>query len=301
MTFATRDPARLANACDCHVHVVGPTAQFPQVSTRSYTAPLATLESLQAAAEPTLVTRFVLVQPSFYGTDNSYLLETLDVLKANGRGVVVLDPAVVSSRQLKDLAARGVCGVRVNFYSKVSPLAQSALETVLQRFMELLPRDGWHIEVIATLPAIATVAPVIRRSPLPIVIDHYGLPEDALPQSDMGCTLLDLLRLPHVWMKVSAPYRVVHDPVATIPPSPWLKAFLGAAPDRCVWGSDWPHTPPRKEQQDAQMILPYRNIDYGRLFSDFLAALPEPSLAERILLSNPARLYGFGAAKDSRA
>jgi predicted TIM-barrel fold metal-dependent hydrolase len=256
---------------------------------------------LQAAAQPTGVTRFVLVQPSFYGTDNSYLLETLDALKESVRGVVVLDPAVVSSRQLKELAAHGVCGVRVNFYSKVSPLHQSALESVLQRFMELLPRDGWHIEVIATLPAIVAAAPVIRRSPLRIVIDHYGLPEDAEPQSDMGRTLLDLLRLPHVWMKVSAPYRVVHDPVATIPPSEWLKAFLDAAPDRCVWGSDWPHTPPRKEQQDARTILPYRNIDYRRLFSDFLAALPQASLGERILLSNPARLYGFRPPQGSRA
>ena len=301
MTVQEKRNLPAAGACDCHIHVVGPAAQFPQVATRSYTAGPALLESLRTVAEPLGVTRYVLVQPSFYGMDNSYLLETLDVLKENGRGVVVLDPAVVSSRQLKDLAARGVCGVRVNFYSKVSPLAQAGLDNVLHRFMGLLPRDGWHIEVIATLPAIVATASAIRRSPLPIVIDHYGVPEDALPQSEMGCALLDLLRLPHVWMKVSAPYRVVRDPVATSPPPAWLAAFLEAAPDRCVWGSDWPHTPPRKDQRDADVRIPYRTIDYRRLLTDFLAALPQPSLAERILLSNPARLYGFQPARSSHA
>jgi len=301
MTFQEKHNLPVAGACDCHVHVVGPHTKFPQVATRSYTAGPAMLESLRAVGEPLGVTRYVLVQPSFYGTDNTYLLETLDVLKENGRGVVVLDPAVVSSRQLNELAARGVRGVRVNFYSKASPLARAGLENVLNRFMALLPRDGWHIEVIAALPAIVAVAAAIQRSTLPIVIDHYGVPEDALPRSEMGRVLLDLLRLPHVWMKVSAPYRVVRDPVATIPPPAWLEAFLDAAPDRCVWGSDWPHTPPRKDQRDADVTIPYRNIDYRHLLTDFLAALPQAPLAERILHSNPARLYGFGQAESSRA
>ena len=301
MTFQEKHDLPYGGACDCHVHVVGPQPQFSQVAARSYTAGPATLESLRAVAQPLGVSRYVLVQPSFYGMDNTCLLETLDTLKENGRGVVVLDPAAVSTRQLKELAARGVCGVRVNLYSKVSPLAQAGLENVLQRFMALLPRDGWHIEVIATLPAIVAAASAIRRSTLPIVIDHYGVPEDSLPESEMGRGLLDVLCLPHVWIKLSAPYRVVRHSAATIPPVAWLAAFLGAAPDRCVWGSDWPHTPPRKEQRDADITIPYRNIDYRRLLTDFLAALPPGSLAERILISNPARLYGFDPAESSRA
>ena len=90
----------LSAACDCHVHVVGPTDRFPQSATRSYTAPVAPLASLQAVAEPTGVSRFVVVQASFYGTDNSCLFEALDALDQNGRGVVAVDSAGVHPPKL---------------------------------------------------------------------------------------------------------------------------------------------------------------------------------------------------------
>jgi predicted TIM-barrel fold metal-dependent hydrolase len=290
-----------SGACDCHVHVVGPHPQFPQAAGRSYTAGVATMESLSALAAPVGVSRYVLVQPSFYGTDNSYLLETLDALQANGRGVVVVDPATVSSRQLKEFTRRGVRGARVNFYSKVNPLAQAGLENTLVQFMDLLPRDTWHIEIIATLAAIVSAAPLIRRSPIPMVIDHYAVPEDSSPASEEGLAVLALLRMPHVWIKLSAPYRVVRDRVATSPPAEWLAAFLGAAPDRCIWGSDWPHTPPRTDQEGADVTIPYRTISYERLLGDFLGSLPDRAFAERILVSNPARLYGFAAIEGAGA
>ena len=165
--------------------------------------------------------------------------------------------------------------------------------------MKVLPRANWHAEVIATLPTLVSIAETIRYSTLRVVIDHYGLPEDATPDSEQGRTLLDLLRLPHVWMKISAPYRVVHNPVATIPPAEWLAALLEAAPDRCVWGSDWPYAPPRKDQTGKTVTTPYRNINYAQALVDFIDALPDPAFAERILVSNPARLYGFDAAQTA--
>jgi predicted TIM-barrel fold metal-dependent hydrolase len=194
---------------------------------------------------------------------------------------------------------RGVCGVRLNFYSKVSPLASAGFSNALRQFMKILPDANWHAEVIATLPTLISIAETIRESTLAIVIDHYGLPEDATPKSDLGRALLDLLRLPHVWMKLSAPYRVVHNPVATVPPAEWLAALLAVAPDRCVWGSDWPYAPPRKDQTDKSVAIPYRNIDYPQALADFIEALPDPALAEQILVSNPARLYGFGTAQSA--
>jgi predicted TIM-barrel fold metal-dependent hydrolase len=257
------------------------------------------VETLRALAELLGPSRFVLVQPSFYGTDNSCVMETLDVLDGDGRGVIVIDPAAVTSAQLEQYERRGVCGVRLNFYSKVSPLASAGFSNALQQLMKVLPGANWHAEVIATLPTLVTIAETIRNSTLPIVIDHYGLPEDATPESDLGRTLLDMLRLPHVWIKLSAPYRVVHNPVATIPPAEWLAALLDAAPDRCVWGSDWPYAPPRKDQTDKTVTIPYRNINYAQALRDFIEALPDPNFAERILVSNPARLYGFGAAQTS--
>jgi len=287
-----------SGACDCHVHIVGPSSQYPQVADRSYTADLALIETLRGLGRPMGVTRFVLVQPSFYGTDNSCVLDTLDGLEWNGRGVVVVDPLAFTSKQIEEYGRRGVCGVRVNFYSKFNPLASAGVGEVLRRFIAILPRAGWHIEIIANLETVIDAEAAIRSSTLPIILDHYGVPGSATPESALGLRLLDLLRLPHMWMKVSAPYRVgAADPTATVPPADWLAALTATAPDRCVWGSDWPHPPSRGDQKDKNATLPYRNIDYRRLLSDFLQALPDPALAERILVSNPARLYGFGAAQ----
>jgi predicted TIM-barrel fold metal-dependent hydrolase len=288
-----------SGACDCHVHIVGPAAQYPQVADRSYTADLALIETLRGLGRPMGVTRFVLVQPSFYGIDNTCVLDTLDALEGNGRGVVVVDPRAFASQQIEEYDRRGVCGVRVNFYSKFNPLASVGVGEVLRRFMAILPPTGWHIEIIANLDTVVDAEAAIRSSTLPIILDHYGVPGDATPESAPGRKLLDLLGLPHMWIKVSAPYRVGSaDPVATVPPADWLAALTATAPDRCVWGSDWPHPPSRGDQKDRNATLPYRNIDYRRLLMDFLQALPDSALAERILVSNPARLYGFGAAQS---
>jgi predicted TIM-barrel fold metal-dependent hydrolase len=292
-------PDILANEIsDCHVHVVGPVDAFPQAEGRGYTAGLATPENLRAVAGPTGVKGYVFVQPSFYGTDNSYLFHSLDLLGGRARGVVVLDSTGMSARQLEQLAQRGVCGIRLNLYSKFSPLTPGGLEDLFKRYTDKMPRVGWHVEVIAPVETVAAAAPVLADSPIPIVIDHYGLPGDEGPESEMGRRLLDLAGLSHVWVKLSAPYRIGADPVNTKPPASWLLAFLRVAPDRCVWGSDWPFAPQRKNQTDAAMVVAYRPIEYRRLLEDFIRALPSATDADRILRLNPARLYGFDLAKS---
>jgi predicted TIM-barrel fold metal-dependent hydrolase len=292
-------PDTLANEIsDCHLHVVGPSDAFPQVEGRAYTAGPAPLENLRAVAEPAGVTRYVLVQPSFYGTDNSYLLQTLDSLQERGRGVVVLESDAISARLLDQLQQRGVCGVRLNLYSKFSAMGPGRLEDILRRFISKMPRAGWHIEMIAALATIAGAASVIADSTIPIVIDHYGLPGNEGPEGALGRSLLDLLSLPQVWIKLSAPYRVVEDPLATNPPAPWLSALLRVAPDRCVWGSDWPHAPQRRDQTDARTSVPYRLLDYWRVLGDFIRALPDATVADRIFRLNPDRLYGFRTGEE---
>ena len=106
--------------CDSHVHIVGPADRYPQVAERTYLADVATLGTLQRAGSARDVTRFVIVQPSFYGHDNTLLLESLDALGGKGRGVAVVDPATTSSATLADFARRGVCGLRLNLYSAAS-------------------------------------------------------------------------------------------------------------------------------------------------------------------------------------
>src|SRR5271169_3062926 len=103
--------------CDSHVHIIEPIARYPQLATRTYLALPATLDALSRAAAPSGIGRFVIVQPSFYGADNTVLLESLDVLGPRGHGVAVIDPAQTSKATLDGYAARGVCGLRVNLYS----------------------------------------------------------------------------------------------------------------------------------------------------------------------------------------
>ena len=285
--------ALLAGACDCHVHIVGSADRFPQTSYGSYVAPPATVESLRAVAEPLGVSRFVIVQPSFYGTDNSCLFEALDQLGDSGRGVAVVDAASTKVSILESYNQRGIRGLRLNVYSTPVADVNRKLERSLAETLDILPRDTWHVEIIARGGTLAAAAQIIAKAEVPIVIDHYGLPEDEGPESPAGRALLELISLPNVWIKLSAPYRCSTDPLATSPPSRWLTALVQTAPDRCVWASDWPHTPPRDDAPRENKMLPYREIAYDRLFDDFLGAVASPELAQRILIENPLRLYGF--------
>lgn len=283
----------LTGACDCHVHVVGPTDRFPQSATRSYTAEMAPLDSLRALAKPEGVSRFVVVQPSFYGTDNSCLLGTLAKLGENGRGVAAVDLTRATPSLLEEHARQGVRGLRLNLYSKSAAFAPERVGDLLGAALERVPKKDWHVEIIAPISLLEKAAAKIADANVPVVLDHYGLPGEASPDSHEGRCLLDLVALPQVWVKLTAPYRILADPLATNPPANWIAALLLAAPNRCVWGSDWPHTPRERDQKGANEPAPYRKLSYARLLREFLEALPDPALAKQILVDNPRRLYDF--------
>ena len=278
--------------CDSHVHIVGDVERYPQYpADRPYTTAPAALADLRRLGAARGIERFVIVQPSFYESDNRLLLETLVALGERGRGVAVVDTDA-SREQLADAAGRGVRGLRLNLYSRpgnrTAPLAAifGATAKAARRF------DG-HVEVIAPLTMIRESEELMRRAEVPVVIDHYGLYGDATPTSAAGRVLLALLALPHVWIKLSAPYRNSRDPLAVTPDRAWLAAILGAAATRCIWGSDWPHTPLKEQQTGNAIPLAYRPLRYEDIVDSFLRALPSAELAERIMEANPARLYGF--------
>jgi predicted TIM-barrel fold metal-dependent hydrolase len=277
--------------CDSHVHIVGPHDRYPQLTERTYLAEVATLKQLEGVAAARAIRRFVIVQPSFYGADNSLLLESLDALTGRGRGVAVVDPRVTSARTLSGMAGRGVRGLRLNLYS---PLREKT--PLAARFAAIagLARElNWHIEVIAPLKMLIENSGLLENSRVPIVIDHYGLYAEVRPNQTDGTALLRLLAVPHIWIKLSAPYRVSADVLATKPNPVWLGAILGTASERCVWGSDWPHTPSHEQQRGSAIVAPYRNLRYDTLVDHFMAAVASAELAERILSNNPARLYAF--------
>ena len=278
-------------ACDSHVHIVGDHDRYPWVASRAYTAPPAPLERLRSEAEPAGIGRFVIVQPSFYGTDNRATLDALDTLGEAGRGVAVIDPAT-DAETLQRMHARGIRGLRINLYSVLaSPMA--SLEDSFGPVRDVARRIGWHVQVVASAPVLAGAAAMLAGAGVCVVIDHYGLPGHHAPDSDTGRQLLGLMRQPNVWVKLSAPSRSSSDPMDVEPPAAWLRAMLDAAPDRTVWGSDWPHTPFHDTVKGHVPHLPWRPIAYGALVDRFRAALPAGA-EQSVMVDNPARLYDFG-------
>jgi len=276
--------------CDSHVHIVGPTDRYPQVANRTYLAGVASVDELERNAASNGVGRFVIVQPSFYGTDNRLLLQSLNILAGRSRGVAVIDQTT-SGRALSGFVEQGVRGLRLNLYSRLGD--DIPLDIRFKAIEDPAYEANCHIEVIAPLKLLADNARLLARSRVPTVIDHYGVHSGHTPDDAEGRALLDLLALPHVWIKLSAPYRMSSNPLATWPDPTWLAAILSAASDRCVWGSDWPHTPPHNVQMGTELHSPYRRLRYGGVLDDFIAALGSAELAERILSDNPARLYEF--------
>src|SRR5262249_27598725 len=176
-----RAPARLRSSmrCDSHVHIVGPYDRYPQVAERTYLADVATLKQLESVSATRAIRRFVIVQPSFYGTDNSVLLESLDALAGRGRGIVVINPETTSAPMLSSMAGHGVCGLRLNLYSPVRE--KPPLPEQFSAVAEIAQALKWHIEVIAPLRVLADNAVFLRSSRTPVVIDHYGLHGPSVP------------------------------------------------------------------------------------------------------------------------
>ena len=182
--------------------------------------------------------------------------------------------------------------------SRYDAILRSGLVYFAERcFHELNPQAAflrnWHIEVIAPIARVTEHFELLLRSHVPIVIDHYGVYGRSTPETSEGRRLLELLTHRRVWIKLSAPYRVSENPLETHPNKTWLAAILAVAADRCVWGSDWPHTPPHEAQEGADVLGVFRPLAYEQVVDDFLAALPSGELADRIMRDNPGRLYGF--------
>jgi predicted TIM-barrel fold metal-dependent hydrolase len=279
--------------CDCHVHIVGPQAKYSQVPDRNYLAGEASVATLRKLGASRGMTRFVVVQPSFYGADNSATLDALDELAGSGRGIAVIDPKATSPESLATFHRRGVRGLRINLYSPVKAPGGDTLEASFATIAAAARVHDWHVQVIAPLLELLRNADILAKSPVPVVIDHYGLYGDKRPDSPEGHRLLDLVRRPHVWVKLSAPYRHDRGPLNMIPDREWIAALLETAPDRCVWGSDWPHPPHLDDQKGGNVEAPYRPLSYEALVDEFLVALPSRNSAERVMSDNPAQLYGF--------
>ena len=277
-------------ACDCHVHVVGPGTQYPMSPQRAYTPPEASTDDLIEMRRGLGISRNVLVQPSFYGTDNRCMLDAMAQLGDTARGVAVVAPDIADA-ELAKLDAQGVRGIRMNLETRESRDPKVAL-AALDGFARRVGHLGWHIQIYAALPVIAALGNRIAALPVDVVIDHFGMAQasDGLNQRGFAA-LLDLVRTRRAYVKLSAPYRVSQaSGYADV--APIARALIAAGPDRMLWGSDWPHTD-RVPGRAPLDIHPFRTIDDSAALALLKEWCGDKGVARTILVETPARLYRF--------
>lgn len=278
MSSPTRSPKQQAPAltCDCHFHIFGPYDKYPLSTGRTYNPPPALVPDYLAMAEKLGIQRMVVVQASVSGTDNAVTLGAVRQFgQHRARAVAVIDDSFTSVA-LQQMHADGVRGVRFNLASgNGTPVEQ--LETVARRIAPL----GWHIQVYIDGETFADMAPALARLPVEIVIDHCGGVKAALGlEHPQFRALLGLLDSGNAWIKVCS-YRVSSTGQPWADPAPNVQAFVAGFPERCVWGTDWPH-PQMNPRPEA-----------GLLLDQFFEWVPDAATRQRILVDNPAKLYGF--------
>ena len=266
-------------ACDTHTHVFGPLDRYPAVAHPHYTLPDGNLAQYRRLMPFIGVQRFAIVQPSFYGTDNSCLLDTLDEIGAVARGVVMIDTEIADS-ELQRFHDKGVRAVRLDLFKRAQlPLAQ-VQSYILEVEARVRPL-GWHLQFYAPGYLVRDLVGFFRTLRIDFVIDHMGymLEEDGLKSQDFAA-LLNLLDTGHCYLKLSGAYRIAktrgYDFV-----EPVAKAIVDRAPERAVWGSDWPH-------------ISYSDRDTGELVSLLERWAPTAAVREKILVDNPNRLFREG-------
>ncbi len=283
-TAAPRTPVP-EGACDCHVHLYD--SRFPAAPAARLRPPDAQVCDLRALQRRIGTSRAVLVTPSTYGTDNRCMLQGLAALGDEARGVAVIG-GHESDAELRRLHGAGVRGVRLNLSLGVSGTAESLLP-LAQRIAPL----GWHLQLLMAPDLLADRADVLRRLPVPLVFDHFGrIPPALAGRHPAHALLLELLQAGRAWIKLSGGYIVSERHAADDPALDALaESYLRAAPERVLWGSDWPHATATAGLQplpdDAQQLDCLSR--WARQAGDGLAL-------HRVLVDNPAALYGFAPA-----
>jgi predicted TIM-barrel fold metal-dependent hydrolase len=278
-------------ACDCHVHVFDP-ARFPYFNGRVYTPPEATADDLLALQMQLHFDRVVIVQPSVYGVDNACTLDAMKKLgPSRARGVAVIDKTI-SQAQIDAMAAAGVRGVRLNFETAGESNPDNARRRVIETAEQLRGRD-WHIQFNAALPLVVALKDALAAVPMPVVIDHFARAKANGGVNQAGFdVLLALVKSGKAYVKLSATYRISDQPPHYPDAPPIAQALVAANPDRMLWGSNWPHPGRGKTRED--LAPPYPSDD-GAQINQLPKWAAAPGILKKILVDNPARLYGFPA------
>ncbi len=272
------------HACDAHVHVYGDPARYPLAEHRRYTPAFAPREQLEEVHETLGFERCVVVHPGVFKEHDV----TLDVLRANPgryRGVAVLRPTV-RDEVLDEMHAAGVRGVRIHLTGSQGPTmhsSRSGFDDVL-RLAPRLGKRGWHVQVSIETIYLAEWLPRLLGLELDLVVDHMGRPRvDDGTGAPEFTALCDLLRSGRAWCKLSGADRFSKTGAPYDDAVPFARALIAANPERVVWGSDWPHA----NHDSATMP------DDGVLVDLIPKYAPDPATQQKLLVDNPAKLYGF--------
>lgn len=265
-----------ANACDCHHHIYD--AKYP-VDPKSVLRPGdALVQDYRAFQKRIGTSRNVVVTPSTYGIDNRVSLDAVASFGPQARAVVVVNDTI-SDAELRRMDEQGARGIRFNL-AQAGATTPQMIEPLAKRVNEL----GWHIQINASAATILEIMPILERVPSPIVFDHLA----HIPQPDgINHPLFDKVRAlidkGRTWVKLSGAYADTKIGPPTYADSTAVaQAYAKAAPERCVWGSDWPH-PGEREKKPNDAVL----------FDLLLAWAPDEKTRHRILVENPSALYDF--------
>jgi predicted TIM-barrel fold metal-dependent hydrolase len=267
------------NACDCHHHIYD--SKFPIAPTATLKPGNATAADYRLLQKRIGTTRSVVVQPSTYGTDNSCTLDGMAQLdNANVRGVAVVDTSVTDA-ELKRLDGLGIRGIRFNLVQAGATTAEM-LEPLSKRVNDL----GWHVQIHQTGDGIVKMEDVLQKVVSPIVFDHMGrIPKDVGVNHPAYAVISKLIDKGRTWVKISGAYMDTKIGPPTYADSTKLaQAFVKLAPQRMVWGSDWPHPTQKDDAKPNDATL----VD---LLTEWA---PDEATRNRILVDNPATIYGFG-------
>jgi predicted TIM-barrel fold metal-dependent hydrolase len=263
-----------ADAADCHIHIYDPRFQPP------VDKPLnGTVSDYRLLQKRIGVSRVVIVQPRNYKTDNSPTVDAIRQLGiANARGIAVLHPTVTEA-ELQRLNDGGVRGIR---FTVSNPAHAVVSIDMMEPLAKRIAPYGWHLQLNMDPEQVIDNAAMLKRLPTPLVFDHMGKPPmpDGVnhPSHKIIRSLLDAGR---AWVKISGAYIVNDQPPVYAEATKVAQEFVRAAPERAVWGSDWPHPGPKVHPDDAVLF---------DLLSEWA---PDEKVRNRILVDNPKKLYGF--------
>jgi len=268
-----------ANAADCHMHIYD--TRFAESNPRPGRNPKnATVTDYRLLQKRTGTTRVVVVQPRNYATDNRVTVDALKQLGASARGVAVVHPTITDA-ELQSLNDAGIRGIRFSLGGANAVTTWDMVEPLSKRVNEL----GWHVQFNVDGDDISAHADLLRRLPSRMVFDHLGHPPLPAGIDDPSHKILrGLLDQGRTWIKLSGAYSNSKAGPPDYPEATrTAQDFVKAAPERLVWGSDWPHP----SEQDK--TLP----DDALLFDLLAVWAPDEALRKRILVDNPENLYGF--------